>query len=110
MSKNIRILCVMAATLMIPVAAYAADDRDNDRDHPRVYVKDSTITSEIKAKLAEEHVRSLARVHVDTEDQGIVKLSGDVRTQEDMDTAVSIARHIEGVREVKNSMRVKHDD
>ena len=110
MSKNIKIVCAIAATLLIPVVGYASDDRDNDRDHAQVYLKDSTITSEIKAQFAEEHVKGLAHVHVDTDDHGVVKLTGHVRSQEQMDMAVSIARNMLGVREIKNEMRVKLDD
>jgi hyperosmotically inducible protein len=110
MSRKIKILCVMAASLALPIAALAGDDRDGDRDHARVLVKDGSITSQIKAQLAEQNVRSAARIHVDTDDHGIVKLTGHVRSQDEMDTAVTIARHVEGVREVKNDLRIKLDD
>jgi hyperosmotically inducible periplasmic protein len=110
MSRKIKILCVMAASLALPVVAFAGDDRDSDRDHSRVTVKDGSITSQIKAQLEEQNVRSAARIHVDTDDHGIVKLTGHVRSQDEMDTAVTIARHVEGVREVKNDMRIKLDD
>jgi hyperosmotically inducible periplasmic protein len=110
MSRKIKILCVMAASLALPVVAVAGDDRDSDRDHPRVYVKDGSITSQIKAQLVEQRVGSAAHIHVDTDDHGIVKLTGHVRSQDEMDAAVTIARHVEGVREVKNDMRIKRDD
>ena len=110
MSRNIKVLCLMAATLMLPVAAHASGDRDDDRDRPQTYVKDSTITSEIKSRLSEEHGKSMARIHVETEDHGVVKLSGHVRSQDDMERAVSIARDIQGVREVRNHLQIHRDD
>jgi len=110
MNRNIRILCVIAATLMAPAVGFASDAAVNDGDVAKVYVKDSTITSEVKARLAAEHVKSLARIDVDTDDHGVVKLSGHVRSQEEMDEAVSIARYTGGVREVKNHLQIKLDD
>ena len=44
-------------------------------------MKDSAITAKIKAKLADEHVSSLAKVHVDTDASGMVYLSGSAETR-----------------------------
>jgi len=38
---------------MAPVIGYTADS-DTDRSHPKTFVKDSVITTKVKAKLAEE--------------------------------------------------------
>jgi hyperosmotically inducible protein len=73
-------------------------------------VKDSVITSKIKSKLAAEHVTSLGRIHVDTDKNGVVWLSGSARTQAAIDKAVEIARSTEGVKDVKNDLVVKKDD
>lgn len=37
----------------------------------------------------------------------VVQLSGFVRSQADIDTAVEVARHVDGVKSVKNAMRLK---
>jgi hyperosmotically inducible protein len=110
MSRNIAITCVIAAALMAPVMLHAAEDRDSDRGSTRAYVKDSKITMKIKTKLAAEHVTSVAKIHVDTDANGVVWLSGHARSEEAIEKAVSIARETEGVREVKNHIRVKKDD
>ncbi len=83
---------------------------DSDRKHPGAFVKDSVITTKIKAKLAEEKLGSLARIKVDTDANGAVMLGGTAKTQEEADKAVSIARATEGVTSVKSSIRVKKDD
>ena len=101
--------CFAIATLLVPMAAHAADS-DSDRSHPMTYVKDSVITTKVKAKLADEKMSSLAHIRVDTDNKGVVVLSGNVKTQADADKAASIARTTEGVTGVKNDLRVKNDD
>jgi hyperosmotically inducible protein len=90
--------------------AVLADDADKDRSHPEAFVKDSAITSKIKTKLAAEHLTSLGRIHVDTDKNGVVWLSGSARTQEAIDEAGSIARSTEHVKSVHNDLIIKKDD
>ncbi len=101
--------CLVIGTLLIPFAA-SADDQDSDRTHPLTYVKNSEITTKIKAKLADEKMGSLSRIKVDTNNKGAVVLGGIVRTQDEADKAVSIARGTEGVTSVKSKLRIKKDD
>jgi len=98
--------CLVLGTLMAPVAVRAADS-DADRSRPVAFVKDSVITTKVKAKLAADKMRSLATIHVDTDKDGMVVLSGTVKTQEGADAAVSIARATEGVTSVQNNIQVK---
>ena len=81
-----------------------------DRSQPTAYVKDSAITAKIKAKLAEEHVSSLGHIHVDTDANGKVYLSGTAKSQADIDKAVSIAQTTEHVVGVQNDLTVRADD
>ena len=74
--------CFVIGTLLAPVVGYTADS-DMDRSHPKTYVKDSAITTKIKAKLAEEKISSLVHIKVDTDNNGVVWLSGTAKTQED---------------------------
>jgi hyperosmotically inducible protein len=90
--------------------AVLADDSDKDRSHPEAFVKDSAITTKIKTKLAADHLTSLGRIHVDTDKDGVVWLSGSARTQEAIDQAVSIARSTEHVKSVHNDLTIKKDD
>ncbi len=101
---------LILATLSSSVTAIAAEDGDADREHPKAFVKDSLITTKVKAKLAMEHIRSLGRVHVDTDDRGVVWLRGSARTREAADRAVAIARETEGVRDVRSHIIVRADD
>jgi hyperosmotically inducible protein len=98
--------CFVIGTLLAPAVGYTADS-DMDRSYPKTYVKDSAITTKIKAKLAEEKLSSLARIKVDTDAKGAVVLRGKVKTQEEADKAVSIARDTEGVKSVENHIKIK---
>jgi hyperosmotically inducible protein len=83
---------------------------DADRSHPIVFVADSGITTKIKAKLAAQHLKTLKNIKVDTDDKGVVWLSGYARTQAQVDMAGAVARDTEGVRAVNNNIVVKADD
>lgn len=109
MKTQLAVTCFAIGTLLAPIAAHS-EDRDSDRAHPMTYVKDSAITAKIKAKLADEKMRSLVHIRVDTDAKGVVVLSGTVRSQEEADKAVSIAQGTEGVTSVKNKLRIKKDD
>ncbi len=102
--------CLVIGTLLAPLAALAADDGDSDRSHPITYVKDSVITTKVKAMLANEKMGSLVHVQVDTDSKGEVVLSGNVRSQADMDKAVEITRAVEGVTSVTNHLSIRKDD
>jgi hyperosmotically inducible protein len=101
--------CFVLAAVMAPAAAFASDS-DSDRAHPLTFVADSVITTKVKAKLADEHMSSLAHIGVDTDAKGAVVLSGTARNQNDIDKAVSIARSTEGVTSVMSTVKVKKDD
>lgn len=87
-----------------------AQDADADRSHPKAFVHDSVITTKIKSKLAAEHITSLGHIRVDTDENGVVWLSGSAHSQEAVERAMSIARDTEGVKEVKSTLKVGKDD
>ena len=110
MKTKLAIACLIIGASLTPVVSYSADDADMDRSHPKAFVKDSAITMKIKSKLAAQHLTSLGRIHVDTDANGVVWLSGTARSQDTIDKAVSIARETEHVVSVKNELTIKKDD
>lgn len=108
-TKLIAAACLTIATLVAPIAVRAADDGDADRAQPSAFIKDSVITTKVKAALAKDKMRSLAHIHVDTDRNGMVVLSGNAKTQQDVDAAASIAQAVEGVTSVQNNIKVKKD-
>ncbi len=93
---------------MLPIAGYTADS-DSDRTSPKAFVKDSVITAKIKAKLAKQKLSTVLRIKVDTDDKGVVSLSGTAKSQKAVDKAVSIARGVKGVTSVENNIKVVTD-
>jgi osmotically-inducible protein OsmY len=70
------------------------------------YVEDSVITGKVKAAVLEEPTLKSAEINVETY-KGKVQLSGFVRSRTDINKAVQVARKVEGVKSVDNSMIVK---
>ena len=75
----------------------------------KTFVQDSMITSKVKAKLASEQISTLAKIKVDTDNKGVVVLSGNVKSQEEADKAVQIAQNTEGVTLVQNMLQIKNE-
>ena len=100
---------LLSAGLLAGAAVYA-QDADVDRSHPKTFVKDSVVTTKIKSKLAADHITSLGKIHVDTDAAGVVWLSGSARSQAAVDRAGDIARDTDGVRGVKNHIKVESAD
>lgn len=96
----------VAGALMLPIAGYPAD---SDRSSATAYAKDSVITTKIKAQLAEEKVSSLVHISVDTDNKGVVTLSGTAGSQTAVDKAVAITRAVKGVTSVENHIRIVAD-
>ena len=98
------------AAAMTPVIGWTSDDVDTTRGDSKSFVKDSAITTKIKASLAATHIASLAKIHVDTDANGIVWLSGYARDQKEIDQAVQTARSTEHVVAVKNEIKIRSDE
>jgi len=71
------------------------------------FVKDSVITTKVKAKLAAKHMSTLTNIRVDTDENGVVWLSGRAPTQDAVDLATMIAKDTDGVRSVHNDIAVE---
>lgn len=92
--------CIAAGALMLPMTGHTADSA-------KTYVKDSVITTKIKAALAKEKPTSLFKIDVDTTAAGVVFLKGTAADQAAIDRAVSIAQGVKGVTTVENNLTVK---
>lgn len=107
--KTFATTCVLVGALL-GSTMLIAQDADKDRTHPVAFVKDSAITTKIKTKLAAEHLTSMGRIHVDTDKNGVVWLTGTARSQEAIDKAVSIAGDTEHVKSVHSDLTIRQDD
>ena len=68
-------------------------------------IKDSYITTKVKAELAADHATSSRDIHVETVD-GVVTLSGVVRSDAEKDRAEQDAMRIKGVAKIHNDLKV----
>jgi osmotically-inducible protein OsmY len=69
-------------------------------------VDDSVITAKVKAKLIDDPVTKARQISVETF-KGTVQLSGFVDTAESKARAEAVAKGVDGVQHVKNSLVVK---
>ncbi len=99
------ILFALGATLG---TGYAGAQEANE-EHPLNFITDSAISANIRVKLADALMYTLTHILVDTDDNGVVVLSGHARNKEQVDKAMSIARHTEGVTIVWNHIRIATD-
>ncbi len=87
---------ILLAGLMLSCApAFAGSTSDN-------VVKDSVITSKIKSKMVADPDVSALNVNVET-NNGVVTLSGNVKTDAEASKAVEIAESTTGVKDVNTS-------
>ena len=92
-----------AATLLAAVVGCAST---NKQEGTGEYVDDSVITTKVKAAILNEPTLKVAEINVETF-KGVVQLSGFVRSQANMNEAVALARRVDGVKSVKDDMRLK---
>jgi hyperosmotically inducible periplasmic protein len=101
------ILASMLTASVVCAPMVLADEAGTAPDASHHYVKDSVITTKVKAKLAEKHLTTLTRIKVDTDENGVVWLSGRAPTQDAVDLASMIAKNTEGVTSVHNDVAVQ---
>ncbi|WP_432699174.1 molecular chaperone OsmY [Kluyvera cryocrescens] len=80
--------------------------RDSKESSMKGYAGDTATTSEVKAKLLADDIVPSRNVKVETTD-GVVQLSGTVKSQAQSDRAESIAKAVDGVKSVKNDLKMQ---
>ncbi len=99
------ITSIVLASIFLAPALALAEDKDSEFQAGQI-VKDSAITTQIKAKLlVAESIDSL-RVTVDTDNNGVVVLTGTVKTEEEKERVQNIANSVDGVRKVINRLEM----
>jgi len=101
------ILSACVALSTVCAMSSIADTVSADASAAGTYVKDSAITTKVKAKLAAKHLSTLTRIKVDTDADGVVWLSGRAPTKDASDLAAMIAKNTEGVNSVHNDIVVE---
>ena len=73
------------------------------------HIDDSTITTKVKSELLGEMKVRSTHVHVKTR-QGVVWLTGSVRSADDRSAAEDVARNVSGVKDVENKLKVATEE
>ncbi len=108
MKIKIATICFMVGILVIPGIGFTADPK-MDHPDPTTIVKDSDTTSKIKARLnADKHLGKFKSIKVDTDNNGVVWLSGTAHLLSEEEKAIEIARGTEGVVIVKSNVKIKN--
>lgn len=94
------------SVLFLVLLMLAAGCRSMTGESAGQNIDDTTITTEVKAKLATEKAANLTRISVATAN-GTVSLTGMVPTPSDRARAEEITRQVKGVRAVRNGLQVE---
>jgi osmotically-inducible protein OsmY len=70
-------------------------------------VKDSIITTKIKAEMAKDKTVSATHIKVETDANGMVQLSGTAKSKAEADKAVTLAKGVKGVTSVDSQIKVQ---
>ena len=116
MNSKLTTSAILIGALALPIAGYTADtgtqnpsspaSSSTERYSPKTAVKDSIITAKIKAAMTKDKQVSALNISVDTDDKGVVTLSGKAKSKTEADKAVALARGVDGVVSVKNKIQV----
>jgi osmotically-inducible protein OsmY len=102
--KNLKIISALIAAIMLTTVVGCAST--STQEGTGQYVDDSVITTKVKAEIFNEPTLKSSEINVETF-KGVVQLSGFVRSEDNIQTAVNVARNVNGVKSVKNDMRTK---
>jgi hyperosmotically inducible protein len=70
------------------------------------YIDDTTITTQIKSRMAKDTRVDAVAISVETL-KGVVQLSGFAKSAEEKNVAEAIARDVNGVKSVQNSIAIR---
>lgn len=104
MEKIMRLIPILAVTMLLALVSGCASTETSSG--PGEYIDDTVITAKVKGAIFNESTLKSSEINVETF-KGVVQLSGFVNSQEDIDTAVSVARRVTGVNSVRNDMELK---
>src|SRR5215210_1429705 len=91
---------VLALVLIAPLVLGACGKSVGDT------IDDATITTRVKTSFVNDPVVGALRIDVDTF-KGIVTLSGRVKTKQEEQKAIDLARKVRGVVDVKSTLQIE---
>ena len=105
--KNIGLVSLLTAALLGSALAGCSSNAPMPAQKAGAFVDDSYLTTAVKSKLAvDSNLKSFIDIKVITDHQ-VVTLSGTVSTSALRDQAVSVAKSVDGVKDVVDNIEVK---
>ncbi len=102
--KNFKFATTLVAALMLTTVVGCVST--TKKETVGEYIDDTTITTSVKAAILNEPTLKVAEINVETY-KGVVQLSGFVSSSASIATASQVARGVNGVKSVKNDIRIK---
>ena len=102
--KHFKIASTLVAAMMLSTIVGCASTAKQESTGQ--YIDDSAITTGVKAAILNAPTLKVSEINVETL-KGTVQLSGFVSSAENIATASSVARSVNGVKSVKNDLRLK---
>jgi osmotically-inducible protein OsmY len=100
MKKYSRSLAILFSVVAIGLAGCASKPGQNN------YFDDAMVTTRVKKAIFDEPALKVTDVSVTTEN-GVVSLSGSVKNRTERAKAADVARRVEGVKLVKNELKIQ---
>jgi osmotically-inducible protein OsmY len=94
-------LALVIAAAVLGLAGCASSEKKESGS----YFDDAAITARVKTAFFNEPSLNVLAIGVTTEDK-VVALSGSVKTRADRAKAAEVARNVEGVKRVKNDLKL----
>jgi len=108
-SGRSRVSAALAAIAVAILGACASDSPPEARRTTGEFSSDAALTAKVKSAIATDvGARTAAAINIETY-RGVVQLTGFVGAREQVERAEAAAKKVEGVRSVKNDVRIKSD-
>lgn len=106
-SKRRYLAAALAAAALTGLGACASRGEDPSRRSAGEFTDDAALTAKVKTAIATDAgAKTAAAVNVETY-RGMVQLTGFVDSDDQVTQAVAAAKKVQGVRSVKNDIRLK---
>jgi len=102
MIRNVLVALAMVAAVPAMTACSATSQRESTGE----YIDSSVVSAKVRTAIAKDEKLSIFDIDVTTY-RNVVQLSGFVDSMELKNRATTVAKGVEGVREVRNNIEIK---
>ena len=107
LSRRRLLAAALAAAMVAGLGACASSEDRNSSRGASEFTDDAALTAKVKSAIATDAgARTAGALNVETY-RGVVQLTGFVDSEDQATRAVSAAKKVQGVRSVKNDIRLK---